>query len=421
MTIDNSRYKGDVLEIHFWLCVDRTHVWYEWCVNLPIPSNVILQKERPVLFFLLEGHGDHYLKRVMQPIPSNVNLQKERTFSFTFEGHGDHYERKGDRNQSREYLRHGNNCSALVVTNCIPHRVINSQSWVTITTTASCYSWVCIVDGVDHVCTDVSWSPAYYTTKRSNTTPKRPSTSFSAPDFTSEAPEYYTSESPEYYTSESPEYYTSESPEYYTSESPEYYTSESPEYYTSGAPEYYLTTPVKRSNTTSKCPSTSFSAPAFTTEAPEYYTTNYEVQSHYTALSYTTTAEVVNGCPLYYVGPKYFTDVLVYYTTTYATPSYYTETPKYYTDKAEYYTTTYSALVYFTEEPKFYSSPTYYETEAPVYYTTTQAPDYYTTINAAPKYNTEVPKYYTTKAPKYYLLHRSATLPQSPSSWFLVT
>jgi hypothetical protein len=116
---------------------------------------------------------------------------------------------------------------------------------------------------------------------------------------------------------------------------------------------------------------------------------------------------------LYYVEPKYFTDFLVYYTTTYATPSYYTEAPKYYTVKAEYYTTTYSVLVYFREEePKFYSAPSYYETEAPVYYTTTQAPDYYTSTYAAPKYNTEVPKYYTTKATNYYLLHRSATLPQ---------
>jgi hypothetical protein len=115
---------------------------------------------------------------------------------------------------------------------------------------------------------------------------------------------------------------------------------------------------------------------------------------------------------LYYVGPKYFTDFLVYYTTTYATPSYYTEAPKYYTVKAEYYTATYSALVYFTEEPKFYSALSYYETEAPVYYTTTQAPDYYTSTYAAPKYNTEVPKYYTIKATNYYLLHRSATLPQ---------
>jgi hypothetical protein len=31
----------------------------------PIPSNVILQKERPVCISI-EGHGDHYVKRVMQ-------------------------------------------------------------------------------------------------------------------------------------------------------------------------------------------------------------------------------------------------------------------------------------------------------------------------------------------------------------------
>jgi hypothetical protein len=33
----------------------------------PIPSNVNLKKERPVcIFFTLEGHGDHNVKRVMQ-------------------------------------------------------------------------------------------------------------------------------------------------------------------------------------------------------------------------------------------------------------------------------------------------------------------------------------------------------------------
>jgi hypothetical protein len=31
----------------------------------PIPSNVILQKERPVCISI-EGHGDHYLKLFMQ-------------------------------------------------------------------------------------------------------------------------------------------------------------------------------------------------------------------------------------------------------------------------------------------------------------------------------------------------------------------
>jgi hypothetical protein len=68
--------------------------------------------------FTLQGHGDHYVKRVMQwcrgwvrtgcvtypfgihfdigvsrPSPSNVNLQNERPvcMSFTFEGHGDNY------------------------------------------------------------------------------------------------------------------------------------------------------------------------------------------------------------------------------------------------------------------------------------------------------------------------------------------
>jgi hypothetical protein len=33
----------------------------------PIPSNVNLKKEKPVcISFIFEGHGNHYVKRVMQ-------------------------------------------------------------------------------------------------------------------------------------------------------------------------------------------------------------------------------------------------------------------------------------------------------------------------------------------------------------------
>nr|CAG4641509.1 EOG090X028A [Eurycercus lamellatus] len=32
--------KGDVLETHFWRCVNRTHVWYEWCVTEPSTSAI---------------------------------------------------------------------------------------------------------------------------------------------------------------------------------------------------------------------------------------------------------------------------------------------------------------------------------------------------------------------------------------------
>nr|CAG4649143.1 EOG090X028A [Scapholeberis mucronata] len=31
---------GDELETHFWRCVNRTHVWYEWCVTKPFASSV---------------------------------------------------------------------------------------------------------------------------------------------------------------------------------------------------------------------------------------------------------------------------------------------------------------------------------------------------------------------------------------------
>jgi hypothetical protein len=41
-------------------------------------------------------------------------------------------ERKGDRNQSSEDLRHGNNCCALSVTICLLHRIASSHPWVNI-------------------------------------------------------------------------------------------------------------------------------------------------------------------------------------------------------------------------------------------------------------------------------------------------
>ena len=33
-------FQGDMLEIHFWRCVNRTHVWYEWCVSKPVPGAI---------------------------------------------------------------------------------------------------------------------------------------------------------------------------------------------------------------------------------------------------------------------------------------------------------------------------------------------------------------------------------------------
>ncbi|EFX88859.1 hypothetical protein DAPPUDRAFT_234197 [Daphnia pulex] len=39
----------------------------QWCRGWTIPRNFILQKERAVrLSFTFEGHGDHYIKRIMQ-------------------------------------------------------------------------------------------------------------------------------------------------------------------------------------------------------------------------------------------------------------------------------------------------------------------------------------------------------------------
>jgi len=32
--------KGELLETNFWRCVNRTHVWYEWCVSNPVPGPI---------------------------------------------------------------------------------------------------------------------------------------------------------------------------------------------------------------------------------------------------------------------------------------------------------------------------------------------------------------------------------------------
>lgn len=32
--------QGDVVDAHFWRCVNRTHVWYEWCVTSPVASAI---------------------------------------------------------------------------------------------------------------------------------------------------------------------------------------------------------------------------------------------------------------------------------------------------------------------------------------------------------------------------------------------
>nr|CAG4640678.1 EOG090X028A [Eulimnadia texana] len=36
----NCSQKGNTVEVHFWRCVSRTHVWYEWCVTKPTASGV---------------------------------------------------------------------------------------------------------------------------------------------------------------------------------------------------------------------------------------------------------------------------------------------------------------------------------------------------------------------------------------------
>jgi hypothetical protein len=112
--------------------------------------------------------------------------------------------------------------------------------------------------------------------------------------------------------------------------------------------QHLLTTPRPPSATppSLKSYATDYAAPSYNTKAPQYYTTEYTV-------------------------PAYYTGVPKYYTTTNAAQAYYTEAPAYFNAKvveATYYTTAYTATVYYTEEPKYYSAPSYYKTEALVYY-----------------------------------------------------
>ncbi|XP_046442674.1 uncharacterized protein LOC124193067 [Daphnia pulex] len=95
-----------------------------------------------------EGHRDHYVKRVMQwcrdPSPATstcgtsflvLSARRSRrslsnTYHATAERLGEKGERKGQRHQSSEDLRHGNNCSALSVTICLLQRIASSYPWL---------------------------------------------------------------------------------------------------------------------------------------------------------------------------------------------------------------------------------------------------------------------------------------------------
>ncbi len=76
-----------------------------WCIHFdigccrPIPSDVNLQKERPVSL-ILEGHGDHYVKLLFSNffffVLSYILCAVEvGCMSFPLEGHGDHFVKLG--------------------------------------------------------------------------------------------------------------------------------------------------------------------------------------------------------------------------------------------------------------------------------------------------------------------------------------
>ncbi|EFX86399.1 hypothetical protein DAPPUDRAFT_236791 [Daphnia pulex] len=244
-------------------------------VNLPTPSN--LQKERPVthskvteIFTQLRcrmllgvvllttgsttgvpmspGYGGC---QTATPPPYYTTTTYATTGSYT----------PLHDNQSSEHLRHGNNCSALSVTNFLRHRIVGSQPWL------------------------LHRIPKYN----------------SAPSYITREPYYYT-EVPKYYITEAPEYFT------YMYATPDYYTNA----YKTKALKYYTTTYATKTADNSLPRSihnaipTCYAEAAFScyvelkhyTDAPVYYTTTYATPSYNTA------------------APKYYTEEAAYYTTT---------------------------------------------------------------------------------------------------------
>ncbi|EFX80709.1 hypothetical protein DAPPUDRAFT_243427 [Daphnia pulex] len=152
---------------------------------------------------LIEGHGDHYVQRVMQwcrgwvrtgrfsslssrPIPSNVILQKERPVCISIEGHGDHY-------------------------------VERVMQWCRVNY-GVVLLWVMVVSN-----TGVPMSPGYGGYQTATLPSSYETTSNATTIYYTEAPNYYTEKSECYTATYAAQVYYIDGNKYYT-EAPKYFT-----------------------------------------------------------------------------------------------------------------------------------------------------------------------------------------------------
>ncbi|EFX86725.1 hypothetical protein DAPPUDRAFT_307911 [Daphnia pulex] len=284
-------------------------------------------------------------KRKSTPIPRNFNLQKERAvrLSFTFEGHGDHYIKRVMQWCRANY--------GVVLLLCVESLMAGSTTGVSMSSWYGGYQiatpppyYPKATYATTSYCTEVF---KYYTTKA----PDFNSTTYAAPIHYTDALKYYCA--PRYYTTKATEddyaccpilrgSYT-EAPNCYT-EVPADCCTEAAKYYS--APIYTTVTEAAK-----YC-----AVPTYCTEAALSY---YVEQKYYTDAPYYTEEAAYNNvcCLVYYTeAPKYYiTKAPEFCTSMYATPAYYTEAPHYYnTEALKYYTTTCASPRYYTYVPKDY-------------------------------------------------------------------
>ncbi|EFX85852.1 hypothetical protein DAPPUDRAFT_313712 [Daphnia pulex] len=279
-------------------CLSKPSETKEFLFARPIPSNDNLQKER---------HVKLVKKR---PIPRNFNLQKERAvrLSFTFEGHGDHYIKRVMQWCRANY--------GVVLLLCVESLMAGSTTSVPMPSWYGGYQTATpppyypkATYATTSYCTEVF---KYYTTKA----PDLNNTTYAAPSHYTDALKYYSA--PSYYTTKAKEddyaccpilrgSYT-EAPNCYT-EAPADVFTKTVEYYTEAAkyfsaPIYTTTTEAAKYYAVPTCYTQAalscYVEQLYYTDVPIYYTTTYATPSYNTA------------------APKYYTEEAAYYTTTYA-------------------------------------------------------------------------------------------------------
>ncbi|EFX87742.1 hypothetical protein DAPPUDRAFT_235273 [Daphnia pulex] len=121
---------------------------------------------------MLEGHGDHYVP-----------------YHATTERLGE----KGQRHQSSEHLRHGNNCSAISVTICLLHRIASSHPWL-----IRRRMLLGVVSLIGGSTTGLLMSPWYGGYQTTTPPPYYPKATYATTSSCTEVFKYYTIKAPEF-------------------------------------------------------------------------------------------------------------------------------------------------------------------------------------------------------------------------------